>query len=192
MTNGSKIPLDDEPEICEALGRLIAHWAVMEIALKQVLSQLLLTDQSRGITVYDSIVSAKTKIDIIKRLIRDFLPPSQLKKSLRSLIRQADNLNSKRNELVHASWGRHPDGHILLQREGLPHAESKSRTKSSYRITAQDIRNAADSIAIVSGQLLSLHSSNGIVRESSRTPLDPPSTPGTAVLQGSFPKPNAP
>jgi len=164
----SKIPLDDEPEICTEIGRLVAHWAVVEIHLKLVMSQLLSTDQSRAVTVYNSVTSVRTKVDIMKRLVRDFIIDDEFSRELSLLFKEVERLNSKRNEIVHAAWGRHPDGYISLHPESLPGSSGKKRMKPSYPIKSDDIKKIVEEISLVSTRLSHIQVSNKIIAESSR------------------------
>lgn len=104
MKKRTTIPLDNQPEIAQSLGRMLGHWAFLENMLSYILGTLLGIDQSRLHMLYHSFTSVTTKIQLIERLIHIYVSDSEDKIKLLSLIKTASELNATRNTFVHGLW----------------------------------------------------------------------------------------
>lgn len=104
MKKHTTIPLDNQPEIAQALGRMLGHWAILENKLSYILGTLLGLDQSRLHMLYHSFNSVSSKINLIERLIHIYTFDSDEKTTLLSLIKTASDLNATRNTFVHGLW----------------------------------------------------------------------------------------
>ena len=146
------IPLDSEPGIAAALGRLIGHWAICENELENVLGHLLHIDPERARYVWEAFIGFSAKNELIMKLNYHFTTDKTQKDALHGLLKQAGKLNDIRNSHIHAIWA--AGGKEKLTRF--------KKTRSGYTValqefvtfTEQDILNDVEKISVLSGALL--------------------------------------
>ena len=145
----TQVPMDFNPEFASELGRLVAHWAVVESCLTSILAMLLgIQDQVRGQFVFMSFVSLKSKLDLIERLTETFLVESPEKSQLVALLKESARLNKLRNDNVHAQWGPSVNkGALSRWPSSLPGNFKKQLFKDTEEMTVQDIRDVVEQIA---------------------------------------------
>jgi hypothetical protein len=145
----TQVPMDFNNEFATELGRLVAHWAVVESCLTRVLAMLLgIQDQVRGQFVFMSFVSLKSKLELIERLAETFLVESLEKAQLVTLLKESSRLNKLRNDNVHAQWGPSVNkGALSRWPSSLPGNFKKQLFKDTEEITVQDIRDVVEQIA---------------------------------------------
>lgn len=100
------LPIDHNPHVAGALGRLIVHWAAVEGCLMQILGALL-NDQSQvgAQVIFEAIVSAMAKIEMLRTLASHTMQDGDLLQQLRALLDRCHDLNSVRNRFAHGIWG---------------------------------------------------------------------------------------
>ena len=148
------IPLDSSPEHAAALGRLLGHWAVVELQLSGILQLLLRTQQGPARYIWRGILSTRAKIEILQRLNWHYLPDQPLKEELDQHLKVADSLNAMRNAYVHALWSTPTrDSKVLLRhRNSLPR-QYKETFRDAEPFTSADIEKDVASLAEFSGRL---------------------------------------
>jgi hypothetical protein len=97
------IPLDSRPEHAAALGRLLGHWAVVEMELIGILEYFLGIEQPFARLVWQEFVSTRGKINLLLRLNWATVD-SAMKSKLDDLLNNAQDLNEVRNAYIHALW----------------------------------------------------------------------------------------
>lgn len=148
------IPLDSSPEHAAALGRLIGHWAIVEFSLSDIFQKLSGTPKrNKASLILESIVSVKTRLDIIERLIQHFVADCKLKTELEALMTETRDLNSERNAIVHAAWTGGSGGILKRIRTGVPY-NPKIRSHKTKDFSAEDIQDVVDRIASLAQRLI--------------------------------------
>jgi len=145
------IPLDDAPEHAAALGRLLGHWAFLEVELETIMRFLLGIDQFKAKFIWQEFTSAKAKIALIQRLNHHFTANKDSKESLDKLLSKAQELNSDRNAFVHALWA--GDEKKLTRFRNTPPGNYKKAGRMPEQFSPQDVQNVVDKIAELSQAL---------------------------------------
>ena len=148
-----QIPLDSNHEFAAALGRLLGHWAIVEHELTDILGILLRVNQPRAQMIFMTFISFKAKLQLIERLIHNFVGASPEKNRLLSLIRSAGNLNDERNGFIHATWGVGNTNDSLTRFPNTLQGNTKNAFRATDDLTPQDIQKVVDTIASLSGEL---------------------------------------
>lgn len=151
MPRKATIPLDAEPEIAAALGRLIGHWAICEHEIEGILGYLLRIDDHRARYVWEAFIGFSAKNELVMKLNHHFTDDKSQKDSLHKLLKQANKLNDIRNNHIHAIWA--AGGKKKLTR--------LKKTRSPYTVehsefttfTGQDILNDVEQISVLSAAL---------------------------------------
>jgi hypothetical protein len=155
MANKKHIPFDDAPEHAAALGRLIAHWNVLERILVIILQWLLGTSWNKALFIYQEFVSAKSKINLLRRLNHHFNKNIELKNEIDSYLGRASKLNSQRNQFIHALWGVRVEDKLVRGTTMEPPNYKKSSISGHIpeQFTSQDIQAVVEEIAELSQSL---------------------------------------
>ncbi len=118
---------------------------MMEILLK--------VDHHRADIVYKEFVNTKSKIMLLLRLNHHFTKDESRKKEINELLIKAKNLNSKRNDFVHARWGSGAYGvdinKLYRISIGAPF-DYKELHRPMDKFTPQDIQNVVEDVAKLS------------------------------------------
>lgn len=147
------IPLDDHPDHAAALGRLLGHWAILEFQLELTMNYLLGGEYKKSSFVYKEFINTRQKITLLRRLNHHFNDDKDKKEKLRNLLERASELNSKRNQYVHAIWGAGLDKNkLMLIRNDLPQNIKKS-THGAFEVTVDDIQGVVEDISKLSHDL---------------------------------------
>ena len=129
------------PEHAQALGNLMAEWAIAEDALASCLQWLLNMEHEPSVTLYQSFVSTRAKIDLLIRLNRDLTQEAADKQEIADFLKEAVSLNAMRNAYVHAKWTRNDNHPGELQRisQTLPQANDKRTEYERVWLSAKQI-----------------------------------------------------
>jgi len=151
-----KFHLDiDNSAHAAALGRLVAHWAVLERHLILILQWLLSTDWKTAMIIYQEFVSTKSKIVLLRRLNNYRNKNKTLKKEIDSYLAHALNLNSERNTFIHALWSTQVKDHIVRIKT-IPPFDHKKIEHPWEQLAYQDIQDVVEEISKLSGSLHNL------------------------------------
>lgn len=150
------VPMDSSPEIAQALGRMIAHWAIVENQLSDLLQELLLIpDQHRGRMLFDSIINLRSKLDLIDALVLVFTKGSE-QTELARLMKKARALNLERNQYVHATWAAAPTADMLTRFPGMKpvmQGPQRGQPKKAVRLDAAAVLATVEAMSLLSGAL---------------------------------------
>jgi hypothetical protein len=143
--------LDEFPEYATALGRLIGQWGMLERHFISVLGYLLGTDQARAQMVFNTFPALMQKLQLIERLTKCVVEPSNARECLLEYIGRAKKLNDTRNMYVHATWGVRGQGpgELTCLQSSLPQNTEK-RFKEPKSIKLSDIQRDVDDAAMLS------------------------------------------
>jgi len=94
---------DVDPELSEALGQVVIHWASVEYLISMLLATFLNADQG-GIQVLTNSVSVSTQTKWIQSLMAAHNNEALHNERVSALLVRADNLREERNEFVHGNW----------------------------------------------------------------------------------------
>lgn len=153
MKKRTTIPLDNQPEIAQALGRMLGHWAILENKLSYVLGNLLGLDQTRLHMLYHSFTSVTSKIQLIKRLIHTYIFDSDEKTTLLSLISKASDLNTIRNTYVHGLWVEGTEKNNLTMFDMRVPGKPNKRTRDFKVVSSESINLFVQDISELSLKL---------------------------------------
>jgi hypothetical protein len=146
-------PIDLSPEIAAAIGRLVAHWGILEDLLTQLLQNLLGVDQFRADMVFNTFPALGQKIGLIERLLYSFAEANATRTTALSFCKRAKALSETRNKFIHASWaGDGTSGELVIFSKALPN-DTKKRISQPPIVTAQDIQIEVDKVAALSGEM---------------------------------------
>lgn len=149
-------PLDDRPEHAAALGRLLGHWAYLELQLLIVLEKLLEIDTQKARFVYQEFISVASKIKLLQRLNHHFTSDITKKEKLEKLLANTDTLSIKRNNFIHAIWAstlNDDDPQLLRVRNSLP-GKYENLYHKIEEFTPKDIQRVVDEISTLTLSLL--------------------------------------
>ncbi|AZO29999.1 hypothetical protein [Mesorhizobium sp. M1B.F.Ca.ET.045.04.1.1] len=93
---------DDHPNL--ALGRLMTAWGQIEVVCNFLFRRLTDLHVDAATIVFD-IVGNKEQIEMLIGLT-ELLPREDQRKVLSDLLSSVKNLSTKRNKVIHASWGK--------------------------------------------------------------------------------------
>ena len=114
-------------EILLSIGKLVVDWANLENMMIVLLSAHFAGDYSRAHTAFHSLVSFRSKIDLMMNL-NDIHEAKADRKNIDKILRRIDRLSKERNKIVHGMWGvRVTDG-----------AARQMRVKPRNKIVFQD------------------------------------------------------
>lgn len=150
-----RIALDNAPEHAAALGRLLGHWAMFEKMLIGLMQYLLQIKPNIAAMIYDEFVSTKAKILLLRRVNHHFTTDISLKIEIETILSVAQQLNTKRNSFIHASWAT-VDSSELIRFESILLQNHKKTYKIPTKFTPEDIQNVVEEIAKLSASLGSL------------------------------------
>ena len=145
------IPLDSRPEEAAALGRLVGHWGSVEFELQCLLGTLLGIDTQKAELVYQSFVSADSKIILLRRLNSQFTLNEAIKEKAEKLLSAAKELNTERNKYIHSLWGFDESG-TLIKFVGFLTNNYKTEHPPA-ELTASDIQIVVDKMHKLSSEL---------------------------------------
>lgn len=151
MVNKLHIPLDQAPEHAAALGRLLGHWAILEIHLTILMQRLFQLSPQKANLIFNEIVSLRAKLKLLKRVNHHFTIDETLKKEIHDLLVSAEELNGERNKFIHAGWAGNPQDMVRIE-NSLP-VNYKRLTRKYMKFTPKDIQNFVEDIAKLSGSL---------------------------------------
>src|SRR3989339_2115641 len=148
----TQVAMDFHHEFSVELGRLVAHWAVVESCLSNILSMLIgIQDQVKGKFIFMTFISLKSKLELIERLTETFFVESPEKTRLVALLKECIRLNNLRNDNVHAQWGPSTNKDNLSRwPSSLPNNFKRQIFKEVSEVAVQDIRNVVEQIAELS------------------------------------------
>ncbi len=150
MSDKYHIPFDDAPEHAAALGRLVAHWNVLERILVILLQWLLSTSWLKSLLVFQQFASFPGKIGVLRTLNYHFNKHDHLKNEVDKHLKTALGYNDTRIQFVHALWGVKVGDKIVR----TPSFEPTNPRVTSQHIygefSPQDIQAEVDKIAKLS------------------------------------------
>jgi hypothetical protein len=151
MVNKMHIALEQAPEHAAALGRLLGHWAVLEMLLTVLMQRLFQLGPQKADLIFKEIVSLKAKLKLLKRINHHFTIDGVLKEEIHDLLVSAEKLNEDRNKFIHSGWA--GDSRDMVRIESSLPPSYKKLTKSHIKFTPQNIQNFVEKIAQLSGFL---------------------------------------
>jgi hypothetical protein len=153
MTRKTKIPLDEAPRFAAALGRLTAHWAMVEFELSTLLAALLGVDMARAALLYQTFFCVPQKLELLQRLVRGFVEPGGERSALLALLREAAELEERRDGFVHAAWavGRGEDSLQQIS-SSLPRNPQALR-RAMREVAVTEVDAVVERMAVLSAEL---------------------------------------
>ena len=133
------VPIDSADEHAKELGRLIAHWAVIEHLLVDLLGALLKINQSRAQLIWAEYSAFAVKIRLLRRCTYCYVPDCQQKSDLFKLLGKINDLNDIRNKYVHATWAAGRSDKSLTLIHGTPPSDYKKRVKNAENVLASTL-----------------------------------------------------
>lgn len=92
-----------------ALGHMLGHWGELETRLMRM-TEFLFQAQGDHVNhfktdfVYKEFINLPSKITLLERITKWFIQDVSLKEEINKLLKRVRNLNSTRNNYVHARW----------------------------------------------------------------------------------------
>jgi len=153
----TSIPLDDTPDVAQALGRLAGHWNVVELHLQGFFELLTLLDQRRGQAIFRSIISVSVRLDVLRRLIPISFVPEDLQKRMLNVLDEVQQLNKQRNEHMHAVWAAaDPSTDVFRLSTMPPRPQLKKPSPLGVQLSADQVKAVVDAMAELSASLAEL------------------------------------
>ena len=140
---------DIDAALLEGLGRICAHWSVVEAHLGALLAHMMAADHLNMHLVTQS-VSGKTITNWLRTLIDIYVNDVQTLEFLREILRETDEIASERNAYVHGLWEPGIEcGTALVNSLRLDRSEI---LKDEFT-TAADLQDLVDRIREISSKL---------------------------------------
>ena len=147
----TQIPLDSEPEVAAAIGRLVGHWGVLEDQFADLLGLLLRIDGWRSRMVFNTFPSLAQKLNLIERLLHAFAEENEARELAIGFCERGKAYADIRNKYVHATWGG-GEGEFAAIPKPLPsnpiHQSAFLRANEP-----QGIQSAVDKVSELSGEI---------------------------------------
>ncbi len=129
--------LSKHPDISSALADMIIIWSAVENALVALTHKLLGTTAQKSTIAFYSHTSLHGRINMIKRLVREFVSDKTVKDNLLTSLTKITNLATTRNSYVHGKWASDYKGTVVVfDLRKLPNSTKRKKT-----VKAVDIRN---------------------------------------------------
>ena len=135
------IPLDNSPDHSSALGRMLGHWATIELHLSDLLGIFLGVDQLKMTMLNSAFTSVPSKIKLIDRLCRLYVVDSKEKEDLLQILKDLEELNAERNSFVHSLWGAGSTSDTLTKIDTRPPNKTSNRVRPTEELKASDIQD---------------------------------------------------
>lgn len=97
-------PFDSEPEFARLIGLVVERWSLLEKRLAGTLACLLDGNKTAAEVIFYTVVSNKTRLDIIEALAKKLVPDGPEKDGVLKLLDRADRLNKSRNNIIHGEY----------------------------------------------------------------------------------------
>ena len=147
------VPMDDCPEHAAALGRLFAHWAVLELYLTDVLEYLIDINRNYAKAIWQQFNLVDDKIKLMRR-INNVFEPVPLKDDLETLLKEAEALRIERNAYAHGMWTQASDPAVLIRLSHMAPSSLAILSRVEKPFTVQDIQNDVERIATLSRKVV--------------------------------------
>lgn len=144
------LPMDSQPEISAQLGRLIAHWAIVELVLRSSLEIILGIDQFRAQVLWMQFISTGSKIELIQRLVHtDTRLEEAQRNEFQTHLAEAKSCNGMRNAYVHATYAAGEGISLTRFPETLDRNYKRGRRPISV-VTEESLRTDVERLATLS------------------------------------------
>ena len=134
-----------------AIGRISAHWAILEMHLHVVMWGFLGVSQRVGHAITAPVMSMNTKLHMLRSLANESKDLSaDGRKHFMALMVRVGDLQTDRNNVVHAVWSvsKKPDCFNRSKFTGWGKVKFENQD-----MTAQEIEDIADEIALLSNEI---------------------------------------
>jgi len=119
-----KSPLERFPDYVQAIGMITIEMCNLEAALCHLLDAILRTDEGTAGSLFFSPKTTAGRLDMLKNISGRNLQPKDSQR-VRGLVKRAEKLLRKRNDVVHEIWGVSRD-RTKVMRIPLPYDEPKT------------------------------------------------------------------
>lgn len=147
------VPMDSNDAFAAALGKLVARWGMLESELIGVLGWLLGVEQTRATLVFNTFAGIGQKLQLIERLANIYLEDQAAIAKITKLMHRALELNTQRNNFVHAAWGADTPPAMKLISSVLSNKRDRRYGKFGS-ITLDDMKNTGDEVSRFAEELL--------------------------------------
>lgn len=131
-------------EFHKALGEIANAWAGMEDCLCVLFSHLAETDWETSTILFYSPSSFRARLEMIANLQRHKMPDCLENQLLTNAIAKLNDLNTKRNALVHGRWGMTSEHKPSGKRAGWVSRENVQPRKKDMRATTKPTLSEMD------------------------------------------------
>lgn len=148
------------PDHLQAIGRVAAQWAILELNLHLILWGLLDVPQRSGHAITAAVPSMNTKLHMLRSLAKESgRLSSTAKTNIETLLTSVSDLRTDRNNIVHATWSVSEKPGAFNRSKFTGWGEVKFHDQD---LTAPEINQIADDIASLAGDLTDFARENGL------------------------------
>lgn len=140
------------------IGSIALESTECEVVVEELLWALAGLDRERGI-LFTQNMQMKSRIEMLSALGKARLPNDQSLSEFNELIQELNNLNQKRNHVIHGSWGAWTTLRELARRPGseftvTPKAIKRRPNKAPMELSAEQLRGLPEQIAHATARLM--------------------------------------
>lgn len=141
------------------IGEVVFRWTLVEEHMQTIIWHVMGLDWKQGrLLTFGS--DASQKIDMFRGLALNSISNEQDQREINSIANRADKLNTRRNRVVHGTWGYKSNPKDLR----LFHIANVNQriTPKTEKKNANDIKNIASDISNLDARLIALHEDLGV------------------------------
>lgn len=149
-------PVDDNPELAAAIGRMTNKWGHVEYRLALIFSMLAGLDLATGPTIFDFFKSTSIQKQVLLRLAR--LAPfctDTITSTLEDVLIEYENLAKERNEISHNPFGQTLEQELYIMVK-LKKPKAGESVYFAKPIAIEDINSAAVKIEALTVKFLAV------------------------------------
>jgi hypothetical protein len=151
-------PLDDDPELAAALGRVVGAWSHLEYHLTILFAVYAQMDMNMAAAVFDFFRSTPTQVEVIRRVIQLSSRSSDERRvALSTPLKTYERLAKQRNSVAHNPFGwLDPDGrepYLMEKTKGIEGPDGIPYRKRPVTIAELNaLREEIERLAFTLGQ----------------------------------------
>jgi hypothetical protein len=145
-------PLDDDPELAAALGRMVGAWSNLEYLWTLQFAKFTGMELNMAAGVFDFFKSTRTQCDVLRRLGK-ISPQSsdEIREGLKIALKLYQELADRRNMLAHNPFGwttgDEPELYIMEKTKGVPWPDGIPFRRTPIKV--EDLNDLRDDIQVL-------------------------------------------
>jgi hypothetical protein len=125
---------------------IIANWTSVESILFRWLAYLLKTDENRALMIWNEVAATNQKIKLLKFLVEKYIADSPDRKTLLSILSDAQNRSNRRHWYAHAVYSSDAYGRALYVTPGIGASNYQQTDYKTVQLTDDMLRTDLESL----------------------------------------------